>query len=291
MTEQPVEWRLDAANSVSIRTVMYAWLGLLGGGILLVVGLLAFVAASAAVAGSYGVFALVTLLFLVGGPFSLLYLWPAVRSGSFSPLSQFVLDVASDPEEPLAERYAEAFSWRGVIASIGVHAVGIPALLFVEPRLLGGYVAVSFVELVVVSGFVTWGRIDTAEPSFEYRSTTIPLSAVKRIRRYRLGDVVVCWLSYDSGEKTITTPSWVVLTPEAASAFDTARAVAAETPSDSDPSRNGPKVVAVGLGLGFVTFAGWLWLFADLDPGMARYVLVVFGGLGLFFVWVGLVYA
>lgn len=291
MTDHTVEWRIDAANSRLVRTVTYGWVGLLGGGVLLALGLVLLFAVGAAIGGEYALAALVVLLLLVGGPFSLLYLWPAVRSGSFSPLSKFVLDTASDPEEPLAERYADAFSWRGAVASVGLHAVGIPTLAFVDPRLLGGYVAVSFVLLVLTSVLQTWGRIDAVAPSFEYRSGTIPLSAIEQVHRWQVRGVVVCRLSYRPGVKTITTPSWVVLTPEAADAFETARSAAGTAPSDHRPSRRAPRVVALGIGLGAIAFAGWTWLAVDLDPGVGTYLLVVFGGLGSFLAWVGLRYA
>lgn len=291
MTERRVEWRIDAANSRPIRLLIYGWIGLLGGGTLLALGFALLFAVGAAVAGEYALLALVVVLFLVGGPFSLLYLWPAIESGSFSPLSQFVLDQASHPEESLGERYAEAFSWRGAVTSIVIHVVAIPALLVLDPGLLGGYVAVWFVLLVLLSGFVTWGRIDADEPSFEYRGGSIPLAAVERVRRYRLGNVVVCRLSYYPGTKTITMPSWVVMRPEAVGALDAARSRVEAPPPESAPSRLAPKVAAAGIGVGFVAFAGWIWLFVDIDPEMALYVLVMFGGLGLFFVWVGFAYA
>lgn len=291
MSERQVEWRIDAASSRVIRLLIYGWIGLLGGGILLALGLVVLFAVGAAVAGEYALFGLILLLFLVGGPFSILYLWPAVRSGSFSPLSKFVFDAASDPAESLGERFARVFSLRDAIISIGLHLVAIPSLLLVEPRLLGGYVAVWFVLLILLSGFQTWGRIDPAETKFEYRSGTIPLAAVKRVRRHRVGGVVVCWLSYRSGAKTITTPSLVVLTDEAADALDAALDETEGEPPESTPSRTAPKVVAVGMGLGSVAFAAWFWLVVDIDPGMRLYLLVVFGGLGVFFTWVGLAYA
>lgn len=291
MDDHQIEWRIDAASSRAIRLVTYGWVGLLGGGLLLVLGLVLAFAVGAAASGEYELFGLIVLLFLVGGPISILYLWPAIRSGSFTPISQFVLDTATDPDESLGERYARVFSWCWALLSVGIHLVAIPFLLVLDPRLLGGYVALWFTSLVLVSAFQTWGRIDTSEPAFEYRGRTIPLAAVKHVRRWHVGDLSVCWLSYQRGTRTISTPSLVVLTPEAARAFETARAAPVDVEPEARPSRTAPRLAAVAMGLGFIALAGWLWLFGALGPAFGLYVLVMFGGLGVFFVWVGIVYA
>lgn len=290
MTEQPVEWRFDAANSRPVRLLIYGWMGLIGGAVLLALGLVLFVAISAAAAGEFTILALVVLLLLVGGPFSLLYLLPAIQSGSFSPLSKFVLDTASEPTESLGERYARVFSWRGAIASIVLHAIAIPTFAVVDPRLLGGYVVLWFCLLVLASVYVTWGRIDPTEPSFEYRSGTVPLAAVKRVRRYGVRDVVVCWISYHGRTKSITTPSLVVMTPEAASAFEAVRATADGTPPEPRTRQPVATVVAVAMGLGLVAFAGWIWTSVAVDGVVEVYASVVLGLAGVFFVWVGYAY-
>lgn len=289
MTDHQVEWRIDAANSRLIRLLVYGWIGLLGGGILLALGLVLVFAVGTALAGEYALLGLIVVLLLVGGPFSLLYLLPALQSGSFSPLSRFVLDTASDPEESLGERYAAVFSWWRAVASILLHAIAIPLFLVLDPRVLGGYVAVWFGLLVLVSGVQTWGRIDTNEPSFAYRSGTIPLTAVKRVRRRRVGRLVVCWLSYYPGTKTITTPSLVVLTPEAVSAFDTARTAVERSPPESRESNPAAKFIAVGLGVGCIALAGWLWMVVEVD-GITNPFSVLFSLVGVFFVWVGIRY-
>lgn len=289
MTEQNVEWRIDAATSRFIRLVIYGWVGLLGGASILALGLILFVALSAALAGKYTLFGLIVLLLLVGGPFSLLYLWPAVRSGSFTPLQRFVLDPATEPAESLGDRYAAVFSWWKAFASIGLHATAILLLMGSDPRLLGGYVAVWFVILVLVSGVQTWGRIDTEEPSFEYRSGTIPLAAIERVRRWRVGRIVVCWLSYFPGTKSITTPSLVVLTPAAAEAFDIARSAAENSPPEPRPTNTLAQTTAVAIGLGFIALAGGLWIIMRVD-GPINPFSVLFGLAGVFIVWVGLEY-
>lgn len=288
MTQRQVEWRIDAANSRAIRASTYVWIGLFGGGLLLLFGLISLFAIGSAIAGEYVIAVLIVLLFLVGGPVSLLYLLPAIRSGSFSPLSQFVLDVANDPEESLGERYARVFSWRTAILSIVVHIFLIPALISVDPRLLAGYIGLNFALLVVSSGFVTWGRIDPTIPIFEYRYKTVPLQAVERARKRSLGDITVCWLSYRSGTATVSTPSWIVFTPEAAHAFEAALENVEGTPQEKPASNSLITLVAIVIGSGSIAFTGMLWFLTEIDPAFALYITVIFGSIGVFFIWIGL---
>lgn len=288
MSREPVEWRIDAANSRWIRGCVYSWIGLFGGGMVLLFGLVLAYAVGAARAGSYGPPLVILLMLLVGGPFSLLYLLPAIRSGSFTPLSQFVLDPATDPDESLGERYARAFSWRVAAGSIGAHVVLLLALTIGEPRLLAGYVALQFLLLVVTSGFVAWGRIDPDVPAFEYGFKTVPLEAVKYTRRLSIGTVTCCWITYQDGAKTIAAPSWIVFTPDAVRAFETALENVEQSSVEPRSSSKLLSLLAGAIGIGFFGFAALLWMLADVDPGMALYVTGIFGSIGAFFVWIGL---
>ncbi len=287
MADESVEWRIDAANSRAIRLVMYGWHGLFGGGFILLGGFILFIGVSAALAGNLAVAALIGVFVLVGGPFSVLYLYPAIRSGSFTPLSQFIYDPAPDPAEPLGTRYAAVFSWHHAGIAIGLHLLILPVAFWLDPRLLWGYVAIWFGLLFTTSLLSTWGRINPTDPLFEYRSTTIPLGAIAQVRRCQIGHLIVCWLSYQRGAASITTPSWIVFTPEAAAAFEAALARAESRSAAGDASRPIERLVAGGIGAGCLAIGGWIWFVVETDPGYGVYAGVVFGLIGVFFLWLG----
>ena len=291
MSDRRVEWRIDAANSRFVRWVVYGWLGLFGGGGLLAFGLVASGALASALEGEFGQLALLVLLVLVGGPFSVLYLWPAIRSETRPPRSLFVPDSAADPEEPLADRYAEAFSWHGAFVAAILSALALIALAWLDGRILLAYVALWFVLLPIASGFVVWGRVDPREPSLEYRTGTVPLEAIEGVRRRRLGGIVVYRLSYRSGTRRLSTPSWLTLTPEAAAAVDRALEVAEADEAEPRASNRAVRLVAVGIGLSFLGLAVAIWLLAAANPPVAIYGSLVTGLLGLFFCWAGLALA
>ena len=234
MTTEQIEWRVDAANSRLLRWVLYGWVGLFGGGAALIVGLVVGGAVVSALAGEAGSLVWVAILLLVGGPVSVLYILPVVRSEWRPSLSLFLPDPVDDPEESVAERYAEAFSWHGAVASVLLNAGVIAVLARLDARALYAYIALWFVLLLLASGCITWGRVDPEEPKLEYRTTTVPLEAVETVRRLRLGDVVVYWLSYRSGAREFSTPSWLTVTSEAAGAVD--RALERAEPIESETS-------------------------------------------------------
>ena len=115
--------------------------------------------------------------------------------------------------------------------------------------------------------------------------------SVSEVRRRQLGGIVVYWLSYRSGTKRLTTPSWLVLTPEAAAALD--RALEAAKPAEAEPRspNRAARLVAVGIGLSFLGLAVAIWLLAAANPPVAIYGSLVTGLLGLFFCWAGLALA
>lgn len=283
MSERRVEWRIDAANSRFVRWVVYGWVGLFGGGGLLAFSLVAGGALSSALEGEFGRLAFLVLLVLVGGPFSVRYLWPAIRSETRPPLSLLVPDPADDPEEPLADRYAEAFSWRGATGSVVLSILALVALARFDGRALIAYAALWFVLLPIAAGFVVWGRVDPDEPSLEYRTGSVPLESVENVRRLRVGDLVVYRLSYRSGARRLSTPSWLTMTPEAAAAVDRALEAAETIEPESRATNRAVRLVAVGIGLSFLGLAVAIWLLAAANPPVAVYGSLVTGLLGLFF--------
>ena len=288
MTTEPVEWRVDAANSRVLRWILYGWIGLFGGAMALISVFVVGEAILSALAGEVGPFVWVAVLVLLGGPMSVLYIWPALRPEWRPSLSLFLPDPVDDPEESVAERYAEVFSWRGAVASVILSAGVIGALTGLDVRLLYAYVALWFALLILASGFITWGRVDPTEPRLEYRTTTVPLEAVENIRRVHLGDVVVYWLSYRSGARDFSTPSWVTVTAGAAEAVDLALEHAESVESEASSPNRAMTAVAVAIGLASLAMAGGIWTVDGLETGVAAYLSLMVGGFGLFLCWAGI---
>ena len=288
MTTEPVEWRVDAANSKVLRWVLYGWAGLFGGAMALIGALIVGGAVASLLAGEAGPFVWVAVLVLLGGPVSVLYLLPVVRSEWRPSLSLFLPDPVDDPEESVADRYAEAFSWRGAAAAVLLSAGVIAALAWLDTRLLYAYVALWFVLLILASGVITWGRVDPTEPKLEYRTTTVPLEAVKNVRRLRLGEVVVYWLSYRSGARDFSTPSWVTVTSESAGAVDRALERAESGESETSSPNRAVTTVAIAIGLASLAMAGGIWTIDGLETGVAAYLSVMMGFFGLFLCWAGI---
>lgn len=286
MGDERIEWRIDAANFRVVRWALYGWIGLLGGGALLAGGGLVAVAVGAARGGNVGVLAVAVLLVLVGGPASVLYLWPALRDPeAHLPLSMFLPDPVDDPAEPLAERYAAAFTPGRVLGAAVAGAISLVALFAVDERVAYAVAALAFVAWPLVAGFVAWGRIDPAEPTFEYGAGTVPLEAVEGVRRLRLGDVVVCWVSYRSGARTVSTPTLLAFTPDAYGAFERALENADRDVAESRPRNPAITAAAVAIGLVFLAVAVGVWLVGGVE---AAYFSAILGLLGVVFCWAGL---
>ncbi|WP_255169489.1 hypothetical protein [Natrononativus amylolyticus] len=287
MTETAIEWRIDAANSFAVRAVCYAWIGLFGGGLLAVAASAGVGAVAAAVEGNVASLALLALFVLVGGPFSLLYLLPAIRDADYRPgLSLFVPDPVSDPAETTAERYAAVFTpWRLLAAAV-VGAVVLAAAVVVDPRALGVLIGALFVALVATSGLTTWGRLSPDGPTLEYRTGTVPLGGIDGARRLDVGGTVLYWVSYRSGVRSFGTPSLLAFTPEAARAFEAVLEDLEPADRAEPEPRNWPvTIVAGGMGVTFLAVAAGLLLVDVVPLAIGAYAALMTGLLGVLFVW------
>ena len=284
MTE-PIEWRIDAANNRVIRLSLYAWIGLWGGAFVVLGAAILAIAVAQALAGDPTLLLLVGLFALVGGPLSLVYLWPALRHSSVRPLSQFIYDPAIDSTESLGERYARVLSWRSALGAVIGGALILPALLVLNPWLFVGAVAGTFASVLLTS-FVAWGRLDPATSSLEYGTTTVPLEAVRTRRSLEVGGVEIVWLSYHRGSTDVTTPSLLVLPAEATAALDEALASAEGDPPERETAPGAGLVLTV-IGLALVLVGLVVAVGVDGPLGPRLYIGVVLGLVGAFLAWIG----
>ncbi|MCL7416392.1 MAG: hypothetical protein M8354_00940 [Halalkalicoccus sp.] len=283
MSSEPVEWRIDAGSSRLLRAVVYVEVGLFAGGMLLVFCGMAFLGLTSALGGEYTYLAYVALLALIGGPLSLLYLWPMiVDSDQRPPLSALFAD------EETAERYVAAFTRGRLLGAVLGGALALLVALSLDPRALFALVVGSVLLIPVASGVVSWGRVDPEEESLTHRDRTVALSRVERLRRVDLGGFSLCWLSYRPGGDDLTSPRLLAASPEAADAIE--RVLAATDP-ETDGEYTPDRAVQAALGFLGVCFLGLAVAVFLAEPGGAgdpvlRWYLV--GGFGFFGVMLAL---
>lgn len=281
MSPEAIEWHVDAASSGSLRAVVYVVVGLFGGGALLLVGAMGFLGVSMALGGEYTYLAWIALLALIGGPLSLIYLWPMlVEREQRPPLAVF----AGDRE--IAERYATVFTRKRLLAAVLCGVVGLLALAVVDPRLAFGAVVGSFLLLPVASGVISRGRVDPETGSLTYMDRPVDLARIERVRRIDLGGTAFCWLSYYPGYGSFGTPHLIVATPEAADAIE--RTVASVEP-EIDAEHSPDRVVQVALGaLALSSFSTAVFVFfaepgSVGDPVLRWYIAIAFCFFGFLF--------
>lgn len=276
---EPIEWRRDLEDSPAGRLFAYTFVGTVGGLPLLValVGLLALPVVIVSLTANPPVLALVVVLALVGGPLSLLYLWPLL----------------TDPDQRaplLADTWVDELSARGVLAStvLGalVHALGF-YLLPVAPLLLlvlGGLLASTGTWLLL-----TEGRIDPDDRTLAVRSAlsdrdsrgrTVDLAAWTGLSRYRIGPVVLLRPRYGPGVRG-GTPRLIPVPATVAAAATPAFEAALDAPAP-EPERPPNPAVAATLavfGLGSVALGVAI---AVLEVGPAGYRLYLLALASLF---------
>jgi len=272
-------WDRGPAHSRLTRCCLYVALApLLGtvlGGALLALTLVP------ALFSNLELLALLALFALVGGPLSLLYLWPVLTDrdqrtglvgswwlGSLRPLGLAVAAVCGLGALVISARVAAY----GPLVVVGVTmGLGFPASGLLATR--------GRVDPEALTLRFEWGerRAVTGDITVEMRNWTA-------VRQYRLGPVVVCLASYAPGTSGGAPRLFVVPAAVASAAGDSfERALAA--PVD-EPARDGNPAVAVALvafGLGALAVGVGLWLLADLPTGIGLWLLAVCVTVGVLF--------
>lgn len=284
MSSEAIEWHVDAASSRSLRAVVYVVIGLFGGSTLLLFGAMGFLGVSMALGGEYTYLAWIALLAFIGGPASLVYLWPMlVKREQRPPLSALFAD------EELAERYAAVFTRGRLLAAVLSGAVGLIALFSLDPRLAFGAVVGSILLVPIASGRISRGRVDPDETTLTYMDRPVDLARIERIRRVYLGGTVFCWLSYHPSYGSFGTPHLIVAIPEAADAIE--RTVASVEP-EIDEEYTPDRALQAALGaLALSSFSTAVFVFfaepgSAGDPVLRWYIVIAFCFFGLLFVLV-----
>ena len=267
-----VEW--DAARSQSsIRAfARYAAVGLFGGFLVAMTVAAAAVAYRAFIVGRYQIPVLIALFVLVGGPLSLLYLWPML----------------TDPEQRAPLVVDDWHPRTGLLAA----SVVLGAVVAIATSLLvdGGHLLVLaawFVLLFVVSFTDTSGRIDPRTDTLSVERRTGTLSAISSVRRLDVASWTVFLLTYTpapaGAPRVLVVPGDVA--DEAHSTLEFGAAMDfADGDTDGAVGRRSLGIAAaccllVALGFWYVGGA-YVDSATALAPGIGLFVV-----LGLLFVW------
>ncbi|SFR96505.1 hypothetical protein SAMN05216559_1622 [Halomicrobium zhouii] len=274
---EPIEWDRSFEDSRGARLFAYVFLGsFFGLGLLIAISL---VVALPLLVGSLldepAMLAVVALFALVGGPMSLLYLWPLLTD----PEQRQGIWVSSWPAA-LSRTGAIAAAILGAAAHVitaWVTGMG-PALLLAVGGLVGS---------LGMSLFLSSGRIDPNARTLTIRpnhwaersaTRTVDLDGWTNLRQYRIGPVVVLWPSYASGSSG-PRPRLLTVPPRVADAAAPVFEAAIDVPAPERERATNPTVGAVLVVFGLGTFAvgAALWTL-DAVPAAFRAWFAAFAG-------------
>lgn len=282
----PVEWRGESHPFLR-RFAQYAGAGLFGGLFLVLLVAAALAGVSSLRSGEGEVFLLLVVLFLVGGPLSLLYLAAAADVGGRERLLELVPGARD-----LRPRRAAVAALLGAAALVLVGA--FPPLFYVS------LLAVACLSVVGAAANAE-GTLDPAAGTLERRygdrGREGDVRGLRSVRTYRVGSVAVFRLGYEGRDRlSLAKPQLVVVPDDAADAvragFEAVRD--AEWP-DHEVYRasRGERIAVAAFGAVFVGVgAGVAAVVAGTSAefGFAAYAGGVFCLLGcvfLLYAWVG----
>jgi len=249
-TASEVEWRYDTHSSRVLRLIAHSFIAGVGGSMLLAVGLVLVSLPEILPILGTGSLLLVALLLLVGGPFSLLYLWPMLTDADQRPrVTAFTWD---DARIPWTKRSFVVAVLGGALLLVGLATASVPFdAIFV-------LVVGTLFSPILVSLFSTEGSIQ--DDRLVCNGTSVPLQQVTGVRSLIVGNAVVYWISYARGTgflvpRLVTVP--VRVSNAVRSALDRGGSL---DPEQSEPERVVQLVVG-GMGmlfLGVAGVAGWV---------------------------------
>ena len=178
-----IEWSHDPTDSRVGMACAYVTAGIFGGLGLFVVSIFVLGVAFAVVGGNLFVVGFVVLLALVGGPVSLLYLWPLLRHPG---------------QRPATPDWLADFRPRWILLTSLFGALSIA--LFTPPGFFFAPIVIGFMSMVGLTLFTGEGEIDTETRTVRHGySTEIELDGLTGIKRFRVAGIVLCWLSFPRG--------------------------------------------------------------------------------------------
>lgn len=271
-----IEWAITPEQSPTLRRCQDVAIAVLGGlGAIALVGGV-FSLALEAQQGNWTPLLLAALLALVGGPISLVYLWPMLR------------DVAQRPDRsqfPIIPR-----SPRRAIGLAAVGAVGLVAMVFIWPVAAVLIVLVVLVGLVPLVGLLrTDGSVDPNAGTISVDGRTGALAALTGSRQVPVGSITIIWLSYTSDASPWMLPRLVVCPTPVAQRIrpHITAGITAPLPATDDGRESNRTVQAtlVAFGLLFLGVAIAEFFVADIPSALALWASSAMTLFALVFLW------
>jgi DNA-directed RNA polymerase subunit H (RpoH/RPB5) len=273
-SEPSVEWSFDASTSPTLRLLAHLPPAGLGGALLLaVVAVVASLVADPAVLLSPSAL-LVAVLVLVGGPFSLLYLWPMLTDAEQRPS---VAEFEGGGGFPFSARSVGTAAVSGAIAIVGLLAAGVPAGS-VYALVVGCVLSPLFVAVLT-----THGRLEGE--TLTINRTEIPLARVGGVRSARFGGFAVVWISY-ARRSGLFLPRLAVLPESEADAVLRRLESGLDASPEIEPPDPTLRAIGVGTGLSFLVVAAFAYRAIEHPTGRL-YFAVGFGGFGAILCLIG----
>ena len=273
-SEPSVEWSFDASTSPTLRLLAHLPPAGLGGALLLA----ALTAVASLLADPTVLLSPTALLFavlaLVGGPFSLFYLWPMLTDAEQRPS---VAEFEGGDGFPFSVRSVGTAAVSGAVAIVGLLAAGVPSG-FVYALVVG--CVLSPLSVAVVT---TRGRLEGGDLTIN--RTEIPLARVTGVRSARFGGFAVVWISY-ARRSGFFLPRLAVLPESEADAVLRRLESRLGASPEIDPPDPALRAVGVGTGLSFLAVAAFAYRAIEHPTGRL-YFAVAFGGLGALFCLIG----
>lgn len=269
-----LEWRFDLTTSRPLWLLAHVPVAALGGlfawalGSILVIGIAELVTGGA----TLRVVLFGGLLFLVGGPMSLLYLWPMLTDADQRPR----IEAFTSDEMP--------FTRRSTVAAIAVGVLVFPVLAAagVSSRGMRVFVYLSVGLVVPLTVFSTRGRVE--DGTIRSYGAAADLSAIRGVRTLEVDGAVLAWVSYAKGTGLLA-PRLLTMP-----ATDRDRVLAAIRETETAPvDRNTDPIVRgvlVTTGLAFLAIAALVFVSLDRDVYSRLYLSGVVGSIGVLFLFV-----
>lgn len=273
-----VEWRIDQANNRVIRSGSYA--GVAAIAVLASIGVVGLIITVIRATYTDSVWPVVLLIaiILIAGPISIrtVLAFRELDRNEWALLTR-VDDPANDPSESLHERIAPYYSgWHlGIIASLSAALTVV--LMIIEAWLIVPTLVLLFGWQVIASGLESWGRIVPEEPRFESYGGEIPLDEIAGYRSVRLGEVIVCWLSYTTGGLAVSRRSFLTFTPAAFEVFENILEELPQRPTRRDPADTVVIAVPAIFGLLFLLIAVGIGVIQSIPLTIRMYLTIVMG--------------